>query len=243
MKTKAKAKNVATLAIDIGGTGLKASVLDPVGQMLCDRVRVDTPQPCSPPLLTNALVELVRPLPEYQRVSVGFPGVIRKGKIVTAPNLGTEKFAGFDLGTTLQKKLGAPVRAINDADMQGLAAIQGKGVEMVITLGTGFGTALFVDGRLGAHLELAHHPFRKGETYDQQLGERARAKVGNKKWSKRVEEAIDNLRVLVNFDRLFIGGGNAKKIGFDLPNDVAVVDNSAGILGGIKLWGEEQSAV
>ena len=225
-----------TLAIDIGGTGLKASVLNEAGKMVTEKVRVDTPHPLTSKLLVETLAKLVEPLPRFQRISVGFPGLIRHGKIVTAPNLGTDSFAGFDLGKALSARLKAPVRAVNDADMQGLAAIRGKGVEMVITLGTGFGTALFNDGKLQTHLEIAHHPFKKGRTYDQMLGDKNRKRIGKKKWIRLVKEAIVNMRTMVNFNRLYVGGGNAKRIDFKLPKDVSLVDNAAGILGGIKLW-------
>ena len=232
-----------TLAIDIGGTGLKASVLDGKGKMMTERVRIDTPHPCDPKLLIDTLVELVKPLPRYDRVSVGFPGLIRRGKIVTAPNLGTDVFAGFDLGKVLSARLKVPVRAVNDADMQGLAVVSGKGVELVCTLGTGFGTALFNRGRLQVHLEIAHHPFMKNKTYDEIIGERGRKKVGTKTWLKNVQAAIANMRTMVNFDRLYLGGGNAKRVDFKLPKDVSIVDNSAGILGGIRLWDELQQDV
>jgi polyphosphate glucokinase len=206
--------------------------------MLCDRARVETPSDLTPQLLVETLAALVAPLPAYDRVSVGFPGVVTNGVVHTAPNLGTEAFRGFDLAGALAARLGKPARVLNDADMQGYAAISGKGVEMVITLGTGFGTALFMNGHLAPHLELAHHPFRKGETYEEQVGEAARKKVGKEKWSKRVIRAIDQLRALVNFDRLYVGGGNAKKLTLALPPDCTPVDNTAGILGGIKLWSE-----
>ena len=226
-----------TLAIDVGGSGLKATVLGPRGKMLAERVRVETPTGAHPDDIVAALVELVRPLPQYHRVAVGFPGVVRRGKVCTAPNLGHADWSGFDLAGSLRLRLKKPVRLANDADMQGSAVIRGKGVEMVITLGTGFGTALFEDGRLGPHLELAHHPFRKGQTYDQQLGNRARKKLGNKKWFKRVERAIDNLRVLTHFDHLYVGGGNAKHIDpAVLPDGVSIVSNRAGLLGGHALW-------
>jgi polyphosphate glucokinase len=231
----AKARGPFTLAIDIGGTGLKASVLDAAGKMMTERVRVETPHPCNPVLLVETLAKLVAPLPAFDRISVGFPGLIRHGVIHTAPNLGTEAFAGFNLAKALEKKLKKPVRAVNDADMQGLAAIQGTGVEMVCTLGTGFGTALFNDAKLQVHLEIAHHPFRKS-TYDDTIGDRGRKKVGNKKWRKLVDETIVNMRTMVNFDRLYVGGGNAKRLKGKLPKDVSLVDNAAGILGGIKLW-------
>ena len=177
------------LAIDIGGTGLKAAILNLEGAMLTERLRNDTPHPCKPDDLVNAVAKLVEPLAGFEYVSVGFPGVVRNGKIITAPNLGTEKLGGFDLATALQERLGKPVRVINDADMQGFGAIEGKGLEMVITLGTGFGSALFMDGVLAPHLEIAHLPFRKNKDYDQQIGDKARKKIGKKVWNRRVRRA------------------------------------------------------
>jgi polyphosphate glucokinase len=225
-----------TLAIDVGGSGLKAGVLDGSGKLITERLRVETPKPCTPALMLSTLKTLVKPLPKANRISVGFPGLVRGGKILTAPNLGTAAFAGFDLAGGIGNALGAPCRAINDADMQGLAAVRGKGVELVVTLGTGFGTALFQRGRLQVHLEIAHLPFRKGETYDQQLGDAARRRVGAKKWSKRVEEALQNMHTLTGYDHIYIGGGNAEHIQFDLEKNQSVIDNALGVLGGIKLW-------
>ena len=231
-------KGPFTLAIDIGGTGLKAAVLDHDGEMITDRVRIETPHPCPPGLMVKTLTDLVAPLPPYERVSVGFPGLVRRGKILTAHNLGQEVWKGFDLDTALSKALRKPVRVLNDADIQGLGAITGTGVEMVITLGTGLGSSLAEDGRLSTHLELAHHPFRKNKTYEEQLGNAAFEKAGRKKWNKRVEQAIDALRILTNFDHLFIGGGNAKAVKFKLPPDVSLVSNELGMRGGIWLWRE-----
>ncbi|MEO8352601.1 MAG: ROK family protein [Chthoniobacteraceae bacterium] len=230
--------NPKTLAIDIGGSGLKAAVLDSEGEMLTERVRVETPHPCPPALMVRTLVKLVAPLTPVARVSVGFPGVVRRGKILTAHNLGDELWRGFDLDLALTKALGKPVRVLNDADIQGLGAIQGRGVEMVITLGTGLGSSLAEDGRLSTHLELAHHPFLKSKTYEQQLGNAALEKIGKKKWNRRVKTAIKALRVLTNFDHLYVGGGNAKAVKFDLPDDVSLVSNELGMRGGIWLWRE-----
>jgi polyphosphate glucokinase len=225
------------LAIDIGGSGLKAALLNVDGEMTTERLRVETPHPITPDVLVDALVKLIEPLGgAFDYVSVGFPGVVRQGKIVTAPNLGTKELKGFDLRYVLEKQLGHPVRVLNDADMQGYGAIEGKGVEMVITLGTGFGTSLFVDGEIGPHLELSHHPFRKGETYDQQLGDKKMKKIGKKEWNKRVAEAIENLRVLTNFDKLYIGGGNAKRVTLELGPDIKIVSNDSGVKGGAWLW-------
>ena len=230
----------ATLAIDIGGSGLKATVLDPHGQMLVERVRVETPRPITPPILVDALVEMVKPFPAFDRVSVGFPGVVRNGVVRTAINLDPQSFPGFNLAEALESRLGMPVRVINDADMQGYGAIRGEGVELLITLGTGMGSALFCDGTLAPHLELAHHPFHKGRSYEHELGERARRRFTRRKWNRRVKEAIETLRILTNFDHMYIGGGNAKRLEIELPPDVSVVDNNAGVLGGIKLWASEK---
>ena len=238
-----------TLTIDIGGSGLKASVLDAAGALLVDRVRVKTEYPCPPDALVQRLHALVRPLPSYDRVSVGFPGMVRGGKVYTAPNLATvagpgskvspelvRAWEGFELARVLEAELGRPTRVVNDADLQGAAIVQGKGVELVITLGTGFGTALFNEGALCPHLEIAHQPFRKDETYDMQLGDFARRRIGDAKWNRRLELAVNNLDVLLLYDRLYIGGGNSRRVQIDLGPKVTLVDNSAGIRGGIRLW-------
>jgi polyphosphate glucokinase len=226
----------STLAIDVGGSHVKASVLDERGKMLHDRVRVETPKRLTPQKLVSLIVELLPQLPRFDRVSVGFPGVVRDGVIRTAPNLGTDRFHGFNLARALQRRLGKPVRVENDADVQGLAVVKGKGVEMVITLGTGFGSSIFVNGKLGPHLELAHHNFRKDKTYEDELGEAARQRDGNAAWERHVLEAIESLRNLTNFDHLFIGGGNARLLEIELPKDVSLVSNTAGIIGGVRLW-------
>jgi polyphosphate glucokinase len=225
-----------TLAIDIGGSGLKAAIVDEAGRMLTDRVRVETPVGRPPAEVVAALTRLVAPLGAYDRVSVGFPGVVRGGRVLTASNLDHAGWSDFDLAAALARALGKPVQVANDADVQGLAVIAGKGVEMVVTLGTGFGTGLYLDGRLAPHLELSHHVFRKGETYEEQLGNAARKRVGNRKWNRRVRKAIRTLRALTSFDHLYIGGGNARKLDIELDPDVTVVTNDAGLRGGVALW-------
>jgi polyphosphate glucokinase len=226
-----------TLAIDIGGTGIKAVLLDGNGNMIGERQRVPTPpKPAAPEDLVRAIDQAVTPLGAFERVSVGFPGYVRDGRIVTAPNLGTEMLADFDLQSALADHLGKPVRVLNDADVQGFGAIKGQGLEMVLTLGTGAGTAIFHDGQLMPHLELAHHPVSGNKTYDEYIGNAARRKKGKKGWNKRVARAIDILREVVHFDTLYIGGGNAKDITFPLPANVAIVPNTDGLTGGIRLW-------
>jgi predicted TIM-barrel fold metal-dependent hydrolase len=232
--------DIKTLAVDIGGSGLKLAVLDAGGTMIGKRVRVPTPpQPVSPEGLTAALEAAAAGLGQFDRVSVGFPGAVRDGRVLTAPHLGTELWAGFDLQKALAERWGKPVRVMNDADVQGFGAIGGKGVEMVLTLGTGAGTAIFYNGRIMPHLELAHHPVRGDKTYDEYIGREALEEAGKKKWNRRVARVIEILRRVVNFDHLYIGGGNARLIRFELPPDVTIVPNSDGLTGGIALWRDD----
>jgi predicted TIM-barrel fold metal-dependent hydrolase len=229
-----------TLAVDIGGTGIKFAALDDSGRIVGEPARVPTPpKPVQPAQVVHIIEETSATLGAFERVSVGFPGMVRGGKVLTAPNLGTELWAGFDLQGELSRRLDKPVRVMNDADVQGYGAIEGKGVEMVLTLGTGAGTSMFDNGRILPHMELAHHPLHGTKTYDQYLGNAAFMAKGKKKWSKRVEYTIEVLRTVVNFDHLYLGGGNAKKITFDLPSDITVVPNSDGLTGGIRLWHDE----
>jgi polyphosphate glucokinase len=245
-----------TLAIDIGGTGLKASVLDATGAMVADRVAVTTTYPCPPSKMIADLVALVAPLPPADRVSAGFPGMVRNGVVLSAPHFITlhgpgtaiddglvREWTSFDLADALTHKLRKPTRVANDADIQGAAVVAGKGLELVVTLGTGVGTAFFFDGRLLPHLEFAHHPFLKGDTYNDALGDAARKDVGNQRWNKRVRKAVATFRALSFFDHCYIGGGNAKKIHGSLGADVSLVDNTAGILGGIRLWDKSHIGV
>lgn len=224
------------LSIDIGGTGLKAAVVDANGKLLTERVRVATPHPCPPALLITTLSKLVEPLKPFDCASVGFPGVVRGSKVITAPHLGTEDYEGVDLGSRLSQALGKPVRIVNDADMQGLAVARGKGIEVVITLGTGFGSALFRDGELMPHLEIAHMPGHGKKTFEEYIGEKQRKKIGNRHWNERVARLLPYLKTLINYDKLYIGGGNAKHVAFKLPRDVHIVSNIAGIKGGAALW-------
>jgi polyphosphate glucokinase len=236
---------VVTLAVDIGGTGIKTMMLDETGKPLGERLRDETPHPAIPEAIVDIIArqaaQHVAQHGEFDRVSVGFPGVVHNGVISTAPNLGHE-WEGFDLDTALTKKLNKATRVLNDADVQGYAAIQGSGVELVITLGTGMGSGLYVNGKLVPNLELAHHPYRKGRTYEDMLGNAALQKVGRKQWNRRVHRAIAQLDATFNYKTLFIGGGNSKKLEGQLPPNVKIVDNTAGLLGGIALWRDVSEA-
>ena len=231
-------QDIKTLAIDIGGSGTKVIVLDMVGNPLTERARLDTPDPATPDAILEAIAQLVTSQGHFDRVSVGFPGVVKHGTIHTAANLDSS-WVGFDLGAALKQRLNAPVRVANDADIQGLGAISGSGVELVITLGTGFGSALFLNGRLIPNLELAHHPFRKGKTYEELLGRAALKQVGQKTWNRRLEKAIQSLHHLFNWDFLYIGGGETSRITLELPEQIKIVPNLLGLLGGISLWEHE----
>ncbi len=239
-RTRSASAKPITLAIDVGGTGLKALLLDPNGNPLTKRVRVPTPRPARPKALVAALEDLIRPLGAFDRVSVGFPGVVVDGTIRTAPNL-DGKWSGFPLARLLSFKLGKPVRVLNDAGVQGYGVIEGKGVEMVLTLGTGMGCALYNDGRYVPNLELAHHPFRGHKTYEDEVGGRALEKVGKKRWNRRVAAVIAQIEPIWNPRRLYLGGGNAKHLRLKLPKHVSVTENVAGLLGGIALWRDAPS--
>jgi len=232
--TPAAASSVTTLAVDVGGTGIKAAVLDDKGKMITERQKIKTPHNATPTKVIKIIAELAKMAGPFARASVGFPGVIKSGVVYTAANLG-KGWKDFKLEAALRKKLQVPVRIANDADVQGLGCVTGHGDELVITLGTGFGSVLFVDGHR-IHLELGHHPFRRGNTYEDELGNRAFLKKGRKKWNRHLRDAIDELQKTFNYDRLYIGGGNAATIDFKLPSNVKVVSNTDGLLGGIKLW-------
>lgn len=236
-------KGLRTLAIDVGGTAIKASVLDDAGRMLVERIRIATPYPFRPEILLHAVVELTKSLPAFDRISVGFPGVIRRGRIITAPHFGTDLWYDYPLETVISHQFGRPARLLNDAEVQGFGVIAGHGLEVVLTLGTGVGSAVFSEGRLAPHLELAHHPIHKSKTYNDYIGDEALHSCKSKKWSHRVRKTIDIVHTLLNYDLLYIGGGNAVKIQGPLPDKVHICSNDAGITGGIHLWDAKVGAV
>lgn len=227
-----------TLTVDIGGTGIKMMVLDATGKPLTDRMRALTPENPTPERVIKVLDDLREQLPEFDRVSVGFPGVVKNGVTIEAHNL-SPKWAQFPLQETLKDHWKKPVIVANDASVQGYGAIFGKGVELCLTLGTGLGSSLFTGGHLCPGLELAHHPWRKGKTYEDYVGLRGFEKYGKKKWNKLVQEVLAQTSQLFNWDYLHLGGGNAKHIKFELPRNVRIVSNEEGLLGGVALWRNE----
>lgn len=174
--------------------------------------------------------------PAFDRISVGFPGVVVDGIVQTAPNL-DEEWRGFPLAETLQKQTDRETRVANDADVQGLGDIEGAGVEMVLTLGTGLGSALFIEGALVPNLELGHHPFHGNRTYEDYVSKAALEEIGKKRWRKRLLKVLAQVQPIWNPRKIFLGGGNAKLLKKeDLPKNVEICPNAAGITGGIALW-------
>lgn len=242
-----------TLSIDCGGGGIKASVLDAAGTMRARPVRVPTPYPLPPELFVKTLVELGGRLPAADRVTVGMPGMLRHGVVVATPHYVTKagprtredpelvaEWSGFDARAALGDAFGLPVLVLNDAEVHGAGVVAGTGLELVLTLGTGLGCAVFDGGVLAPHLELSQAPVRWGMTYDTYVGEPERRRLGDAFWSRRVRGVVDGLRPVFRWDRLYLGGGNSRLIRPEqrarMGDDVVVVPNDAGILGGMRAW-------
>jgi polyphosphate glucokinase len=237
-EARARPRGPFTLGVDIGGTSIKTSVLDREGALTAERTRAATPKPATPAAVIAAIAALAGGLPRFDRISVGFPGVVKGGAVVTAPNLGTELWSGFHLLDALAQRFGTPVRMLNDAAVHGLGVVAGRGLACVITLGTGIGCSLFRNRRLLLHLEFGQHA-RGDQTYDQFIGQKALEAIGPEAWNLRVREAIGTLIELTSCDALYVGGGNARRIDFQLPPQVRIVSNAAGVTGGVRLWETE----
>lgn len=231
--------NLHTLCIDIGGSGIKAIVLDEQGAPISERVRIATPRPATPEAVIEVIKEILAQVPAFDRISAGYPGVVKEGVIFSAANLDGE-WIGFPLRQQIEALTGKPARVINDAGVQGYGAISGKGSEIILTLGTGMGFAMFINGTYVPNIELAHHPLRKGYTYEDYIGNAELKRIGKRRWNKRVKRVLDQIFPIFNPDRIYLGGGNARLLKFELPESVARVENIAGLLGGIALWRYQQ---
>jgi len=242
-----------TLSIDCGGTGLKGSVLDPEGSMVAEPVRVATPYPLPPSRFIAELAAIAGQLPRADRVTVGMPGMIRHGTVVTTPHYITKRgphspvdpeleraWQGFDVDEALEGELSLPTLVMNDAEVAGAGAISGFGFEVMFTLGTGLGCAIFDNGVLMPHLELSRAPVRRGRIYDEYVGDKARKRHGRTVWSRRVRESLLGLQPMLQWDELYLGGGNSGKVRESdlkaLGPAVAVVPNEVGIIGGVRAW-------
>jgi polyphosphate glucokinase len=232
----ARSKALSTLCIDIGGTGIKLIALDEKGQPTTERQRMLTPHPARPAAVLEVVRRMVAAAPKFDRVSVGFPGVVIDGVVQTAANLGTDFWKGFDLRSAIERLTAKPTRVINDADLQGHGVIEGRGVELVLTFGTGLGAALFVDGILVPNLELGHQPFKKGKTYEERVSDSELKRIGKRDWVRRVLEALEQIAVVFNPRLMHLGGGNASHLKDDLPPNTRLFTNVEGMTGGIRLW-------
>jgi polyphosphate glucokinase len=221
--------------IDVGGSHIKAACLSPAGKRLGEAEKIDTPPRLTPAGLLETLVSIAQTAGRYDRVSVGVNGLVYQGRVYSIPATANPAFRGFELATRLGRRLRRRVRLLNDAQMHGLGFVRGRGVELVITLGTGLGSALFIDGALGPHVQFlpgAGREVVKGGDY----GDRALATLGRRRWIQRVDRLIALLRRLTNFDHLYIGGGNAELLKPALAADVTLGDNSAAFVGGVRMW-------
>jgi polyphosphate glucokinase len=224
------------LSIDIGGTYIKGTVLNSEGEMQIGYHTVETPHLPGPQKLVAAIRTLVSDFPSFNKVSIGFPGFVKDGIVFTAPSIAPDKWVRINLKEILKDEFKCPVKIVNDADMQGLGVIVGSGFEMLITLGTGLGSALFFNGSLLPHLELSQHPIGTDLTYDKYVGKKALEELGQLMWNKRVEEVLRVLKTVFNYDHLYIGGGNSRFITLALDSKTTLVSNEDGIKGGAVLW-------
>ena len=242
-----------TLSIDCGGLSIKASVLDEAGTMHANPIAVPTPYPLSPEKLLQTISEIAAQLPKADRITVGFPGMIRHGVVVYTPHYINPKgprtkadpelakaWGGFDLQSAISARMGVPTLVLNDAEVHGAGVISGTGFEVVLTLGTGLGCAVFDGGKLAPHIELSHAPIRRSTSYDTWIGEHERRRLGDSFWSRRVRDMVADLRPVFHWDRLYLGGGNSNRLKpstlKSLGDDVVIVPNAAGITGGVRAW-------
>lgn len=227
---------MSTFAVDIGGGSIKFFTLGDDGSPTGTSEIRPTPDPATPDALLALIAEVADSVESYHRVSVGFPGVVKGGVAYNAPNLGNELWREVPLVANLEARLGTPVRAVNDADLQGLGVVEGHSVELVLTLGTGLGSALLTEGRLVPNLELGHHPFRDSKSYEDLVRDTELKRIGPVEWTERVHDALVALQQLFNYDKLHIGGGNARHLQKDMPADVRFFSLEEAMRGALRLW-------
>ena len=219
---------IPTLVVDVGGTHVK---------LLATGKRTPIHIDSGPHLTPRATVRAVLAATadwHYRRVSLGFPGPVRKNRPQREPwNLGAG-WVGFDFA----RAFGRPVRVINDAAMQALGGYEG-GKMLFLGLGTGLGSALICDGAV-IPLELAHLPYHHGKSYEEYLGAAGRERLGKRRWRKHVLDVIDLFVAAFLVDYVGLGGGNAKHM-TAVPRNVRIGDNSDAFRGGFRLWGDKTS--
>ncbi len=206
------------LGIDIGGTGIKGAPVDAVtGALVAERFRIPTPQPATPEAVADVVGEIARQFEWKAAAGATFPAVVKDGVTLTAANV-DKSWIGTDAATLFAKAVGSPVTVLNDADAAGLAEIEfgaGKGhrgVVIMTTLGTGIGSALFVDGTLVPNTELGHLEVH-GTDAESRASDAARERedMSWNKWAKRLTEYYGVLEGLLSPDLIIVGGGVSKK--------------------------------
>lgn len=227
---------MSVLAVDIGGGTIKVLAVAEDGATLQSPFTAKTPDPAYPDAVFDVIVQLAEKVEVYHRVSIGFPGIVKSGVTFNAPNLGNELWSQVPLAASVEERLGASARALNDADLQGLGVVEGHGVELALTLGTGMGAGLFTRGVLVPNLELGHHPFRNGYTYEDLVRDSELKRVGAEEWSQRVVDALVQLEKLFNYDCLHLGGGNVRHLKQDLPSNVRLFTLEEALRGARRLW-------
>jgi polyphosphate glucokinase len=222
MSTRAK-RGAGILAIDLGGTHVK---------VLLQGLSEERKAPSGPRMTPRQMVAAVRTLARgwhYDRISLGYPGVVLHGKPLVEPrNLG-KGWVGFDY----RRAFGRPVHIINDAAMQAIGSYHG-GRMLFLGLGTGLGTALILDGLVEA-TELAHLPYKKGRSYEEYLGLAGLERLGRKKWERAVFDVTERLRTAFEVEYVVIGGGNAVRLK-KLPPGARLGDNANAFTGAFRLW-------
>lgn len=242
-----------TLAVDCGGGGIKASVLDGRGTMVAPATRTPTPYPLPPDLLVDIVADFASQLPTCDRVTVGMPGMLRHGVVIQTPHYVckagprtrvlpemVERWRRCDIRRMVAERLEVPALVLNDAEVAGAGVVTGTGLEVIITLGTGLGNSVWDGRRLAPHMEISRMPLRWGLIYDDYIGEHERLRLGDAHWSRRVRRVVEALRPALLWDRLYIGGGNGVRITAAqrrlLGDEVVIVPNDAGIRGGVRCW-------
>jgi polyphosphate glucokinase len=233
------------LGIDIGGSGIKAAVVNlDTGDLVTGRVRSPTPQPSTPEAVAAIVAGLVARFDGAEPLGATFPAVIRQGVALTAANV-DKSWIGTDVAATLSAAVGRPLTVLNDADAAGLAEMRvgagrgASGTVVMLTFGTGIGTGLFVDGKLVPNTELGHLEV-KGQDAELTAADsvRERDNLTWAKWAHRVQRYLRQLEMLLNPDLFIVGGGASKQaeqwlpeIKVRTPIRVAELRNNAGIVG------------
>lgn len=243
---------VITLSVDCGGGGIKATLLDAGGFGRGNAIRTTVPYPFAPKDMLDVVEAQAKELGKFDRITLGMPGMIRHGVVVYTPHYIRragphtkilpqleDAWENLDLQTALEVRFGVPALVLNDAEVAAAGVVSGQGLELVLTLGTGLGSAFLDDGRLAPHLEISHAPMKWGLVYDDVVGENERLRLGDAAWSRRVLRAVESLWPVFRWDQLYIGGGNSSRITESvrakMPG-VHFIPNMAGMNGGVRAW-------